>query len=363
MMTNKKIEFVETSTDTDNRLIRPYNGLEKLESLFRRHIGLEFKYQDQKPDIKWGTQGFSMEQTMFEGGTFSIHFGNEKRGGHSTFLSELPKATREAGLEPEDLRILISIRYAMLGISEVLFSRKGNNLHADLLEEDDTGLELAIDSQITIIEKLQNRPLPAWAVDEEIVVSVVAVLDSDLINNRDEGFAYFPYTWLAKNEYRISRPRPNSSFEPYKLTEKIRDKYKLDENCLDYVRINFDPTDKVQSSEGEIEYYLDENVLEALIDHQESPVANPLIWNIASTVHTNIFFQSSLILQGREVSYSDIQGSVLGDVIGTMAKGDLERQEILDLTINEPHNAVAKWQSTTCEELINEFKIALEREE
>lgn len=360
---NKEIEFVATTSDSDNHTIRPYNGLEGLESLFRRHIGLEFQYQDQEPEIKWGTSGFSMEQAVFEGGTFSIHFGKGERGGHSAFLTELPQATREAGLEPEDLRILISVRYPMLGISEVLFSRKCNNLHAALMEDDVTGVELPIDSRITIIDKSQNRPLPAWAVDGAMVISVVAALDSDLPNNRSEGFAYFPYTWLAKNEYRISRPQQNSSFEPYPLTEKIRTQYGLDEDCLDYVHIGFDPTDKDQSSEGEIKYYLDENVLEALINNQGSPVANPIIWNIASTVQTNIFFQSSLILQGRETSYDDIKGSVLGKVIDGMAKGDLERQEILNLTIDEPWKAITKWQSTKCKDLINEFQTALEREE
>ena len=80
MMTNRTIEFVKSNTDTDNKAVRPYNGLEKLESLFRRHIGLEFRYLDQEPKVKWGTQGFSMEQAKFEGGTFSVLFGNEKEG-------------------------------------------------------------------------------------------------------------------------------------------------------------------------------------------------------------------------------------------------------------------------------------------
>lgn len=362
-MMNREIEFVGTTSDIDSRIIRPYNGLEKFESLFRKHIGLEFQYQDQEPEIKWGTAGISIEQNQFEGGTFSIRFGNEKRGGHSTFLSDLSEATREAGLESEDLRILISVRYAMLGVSEVLFSRKGNNLHADLFEEDDAGLEFPIASHITIIEKLQKRPLPAWAVDQEMVISVIAALDSDLKDNQSKGFAYFPYTWLAKNDYRISRPRQISSFEPYKLTDEIRERYSLDKHCLDYVLIDFDPTDKNQSSEGEIKYYLDENVLEALIHNQGSPAANPIVWNIASTVQTNIFFQSSLILKGREVSYDDIKGSVLGKIIGGIAKSDLEKQDILNLTIDEPHKAIAKWQSTKCKDLINEFQIALEREE
>ena len=363
MMTNRTIEFVKSNTDTDNKAVRPYNGLEKLESLFRRHIGLEFKYHDQEPKVKWGTQGFSMEQAKFEGGTFSVLFGNEKRGGHSTFLNELPEAAREAGLEPEDLRILISIRFGMLGVSEVVFSRKGSNLHADLIEGDSGGHETPINSRITIIDKSEIRPFPARAIDEEMVISVIAVLDSDLKNNQSKGYAYFPYTWLARNDYRVSRPNPNTSFEPYPLTEKVREDNDLDENCLDYVLIDFDPTDKNQSLEGEIKYYLDESVLDALVENQESPIANPIVWNIASTIHTNIFFVSSKILQGKEVSYADIKGSELGQVIGAMAESDLERQEILSLTIHEPHKAIAKWQSTRGEDFIREFRIELEREE
>ena len=50
-------------------------------------------------------------------------------------------------------------------------------------------------------------------------------------------------------------------------------------------------------------------------------------------------------------------------MIGAMAESDLERQEILSLTIHEPHKAIAKWQSTRGEDFIREFRIELEREE
>ena len=229
--------------------------------------------------------------------------------------------------------------------------------HADLIEGDSGGHETPINSRITIIDKSEIRPFPARAIDEEMVISVIAVLDSDLKNNQSKGYAYFPYTWLARNDYRVSRPNPNTSFEPYPLTEKVREDNDLDENCLDYVLIDFDPTDKNQSLEGEIKYYLDESVLDALVENQESPIANPIVWNIASTIHTNISLYQVRSCREKEVSYADIKGSELGQVIGAMAESDLERQEILSLTIHEPHKAIAKWQSTRGEDFIREFRI------
>jgi len=282
----------------ERRIVRPYRGVDAIQPAISR-IGLEI---GQRRIESGGLTTLTTQDYL----TLPVSLILAKDGdGRDALASSLEAALHDGDLPADRVELIVTLHTPRLKQTDIAWRCKV----ADLSEAT---------PRITLAAG-ENRPRALRAPTGGCNARLHLVLNGSL-----ERQALRPWrkgTWLARAQYKIRTNLNEIGFTPLPLTDAVREQYGLPAETLRFASID-EPLSPAGGPES-IVLYIDEDVLAELANNPRSGAAKALQIELFLTAMSAALTRSSLQLNSDQshLTFDDIEGSVLGQVIDLLVGG------------------------------------------
>jgi len=298
---------------SESRTIRPFEGLSLAEKIFARTTLL-------------------IDSKEHEAGSLLLP-GSQVRTANlaiktNTSLKELQQACTDAGVPHDSARYVVFARSRMLRKSTIILDHP---IHRKNFDE-----TLEIDRMIE--DKLVFGDQSGFEISVALIVW--ETLDKKPLKVSEPG------TWLGRSRFRVRPESDFSSFSPLHLDKVTRDRLGLREGTYSHIEIQDDILALEDLSDG-VQVYLDEDVLNLLLQDESDGIAKAIQTQLAVTTISSItqFIAHELKTEGKLLDD-------LGEDIGAnrfirklAADSKIAPEDLLDLGLTASNHLVSLVES------------------
>ncbi len=242
------------------------------------------------------------QRTVTESELVSGHFVLELAPGHDAFQQLIGVARAELGDIQRDAAV------GLVVIAGSPYLKLAEVIHTSLLDE----LERSID--------LRDGPIaePFHATRHGCDINAYLAL---LTERRERPFEpWRKGTWLARGSFGLRTNVDGFGYAIHPLTDEKRQQLLLPNKVLRYVNIELSPLDIEAGAGGDVDVYVDADLLARLERESSKP------WAIAFTDQLALDFLSAIVLRAvatpqlRDMDWDAVAGTLLGSVIELVAR-------------------------------------------
>lgn len=310
---------------SERRALRPYEHLEDVQEAFDRitlSVGNEEPYEEGS-SVRLSVSSFANEHIYVNLAADSSAFAQ---------LAEILLDTAgKLGIPPSQLELL--------AVTSGPFTRRSDVIWSFPLSEIKES-----DSSQRVIAPTHPRWSSTLNPGKGFFLDIYCVLSQDIkrrpLRPSRKG------TWLAHAAFKISTDQDTRSFEILALTDDVRERHDLvGKNVVRYLHIDTNPV-QPDSQESDIICYVDQDILNKLVAHENSEGADLLQRQLFLDIVGALVTRSSVELNKNQLSLAEIEDSVLYRAITVLTDDEADQQTYLQMVTDEPSKFVAHIEDT-----------------
>lgn len=278
----------------EERIIRPYVGVERLGRLFNGSFVQMTAQQRVEP-------GKSTRIGAREFLAFPVQLWLARdENALEDLKNDLGKGLAEAGLDPSEIELVAVMSTTRLKLARVHWRRR-----ADDLDELEPSVDLSADPRPDVL----RTPFGGCRID------LYALLSEEL-----EPAQLKPWrrgTWLSHAGFEIKTDLGDVGFTPLPLTDLIREQLGLPAEAVRYAVVD-DPFADASSGDT-VQLYIDEELLNQLALQPSRPAAKSFQRQMFIDAMTAIVREASKGLQVERMPWGDVEETLLGRLLKRLA--------------------------------------------
>lgn len=249
--------------------------------------------------------------------------------GFASFRRAVASGIKDLEIDPANAALLVQVRSRYLGMTEELLRHPLNDL--DSLQ------------RICAFPECKGFR----AAHRGFVVTAWILLSRSI--DRRSARPWRKGTWLAKATFQVDTDWFAGLFRPTPLDRTTREEHGLPASAMRYLHLgDHDPLESYKDTEQPT-FFVDEELLSKLDAWSGSPFARAIQLQLVQDFVSAVVHESASRLSKRQElpAWSDIQGSVLGRLLGLVARTDEDRVHCLQEARDQPAKLIARIEHAT----------------